>query len=60
MMPTPGKDLQGNPTTMTCAPNAGRSPLRRLNRIEYRNTVRDLLPTAAAKIDMTVNTFPLD
>jgi len=45
---------------LKCAPNAGRSPLRRLNRVEYRNTVRDLLPTAVAKIDTTVNTFPLD
>ena len=60
VMPVVGKDLNNMPTTKTCAPNAGRSPLRRLNRIEYRNTVRDLLPTAAAKIDTTVNTFPLD
>ena len=42
------------------SPNPGRSPLRRLNRDEYRRTIRDLLPSAAPLVDMTVNTFPLD
>src|SRR5262249_27263014 len=56
----PGMTLDGKPSTVSCAPNAGRSPLRRMNRIEYRNTVHDLLPTAAAKIDAAVAAFPLD
>ncbi len=44
----------------TCAASPGRSPLRRLNRDEYRNTLHDLIPAAAKVIDTTVDTFPLD
>src|SRR5450432_3547619 len=61
-----GMTLDGtmDPNQM-CAPNAGRSPLRRLNRDEYANTIHDLFPKDKfprldAKIDSTVNTFPLD
>jgi hypothetical protein len=55
----------GQPATVDAclaspAPNPGRSPLRRLNRDEYRRTIRDLLPSAASMVDVTVNTFPLD
>src|SRR6266849_562687 len=42
------------------APAPGRSPLRRLNRAEYRNTLRDLFPTLTKVIDAAVATFPLD
>jgi hypothetical protein len=38
------------------APNPGRSPLRRLNRAEYKNTVKDLLGVDTAVAD----TFPPD
>lgn len=41
-------------------PNPGRSPLRRLNRDEYRRTIRDLLPSVAGLLETTVNTIPLD
>ncbi|HWZ92069.1 MAG TPA: DUF1592 domain-containing protein [Polyangiaceae bacterium] len=38
------------------APNPGRSPLRRLNRAEYKSTIRDLLGVDTAAAD----TFPPD
>jgi hypothetical protein len=61
----PGKKLDGTPSNVMCAANAGRSPLRRLNRDEYRNTLHDLFPKATfasvdAMIDPTIDTFPLD
>ena len=36
--------------------NPGRSPLRRLNRFEYNNTIEDLLGDESAP----ANTFPLE
>jgi len=50
----------GNGTATACRPNPGRSPLRRLNVNEYRNTIRDLLPTVSGVINKTVDAFPLD
>src|SRR4051812_43927584 len=65
MIATPDIGLDGKPKpvgSMACTSNSGRSPLRRLNRDEYRNTLRDLfpkatLPSVAAKVDPTVDTF---
>src|SRR5262249_34956995 len=61
----PGKTIDGKPMLVQCSANVGRSPLRRLNRDEYRNTLHDLFPKATlasvyAKIDTTIDTFPLD
>jgi hypothetical protein len=61
----PGKTIDGKPMLVQCSSNVGRSPLRRLNRDEYRNTLHDLFPKATlasvdAKIDTTIDTFPLD
>lgn len=40
----PGKGEPGSPGAATCAsPDPGRSPLRRLNREEWNNTIRDLV-----------------
>src|SRR5260370_35933727 len=49
----------GPGTCAAAAPAPGRSPLRRLNRAEYRNTLRDLFPTLTKVIDAAVATFPL-
>jgi hypothetical protein len=61
----PGMTIEGKKSNVMCSANVGRSPLRRLNRDEYRNTLHDLFPKATlasvdAKIDPTIDTFPLD
>lgn len=55
----PGTGSAGGTTGMPHVPaglDAGRTTLRRLDRIEYNNTVRDLLGTASAP----AQTFPAD
>ncbi len=46
------------PTACSAAPDPGRSPLRRLNLMEYLNTVADLFGTAAAT--QVADSFPPD
>ncbi len=53
-----GTDATQRPSScsVSSGPAAGRSPIRRLNREEYANTVRDLLSSKSP----VVKTFPLD
>src|SRR5688572_1623141 len=47
--PSPGAMPEGRPADPACAlPEPGRAPLRRLTRVEYDYTVRDLLGDTSA------------
>jgi hypothetical protein len=56
-LPGPIDPMTAPPKTTTCTPSEPfRSPLRRLTRVEYNNTVRDLLGDSSAPADK----FPAD
>ena len=57
---TGGAQPPGGSACQSVDIHPGRTPLRRLNRAEYRNTLYDLFPTLTSVIDTAVATFPLD